>query len=165
MKRDAKNEVLHDSMIKAYKAGFAAGSQGLGEDTAFVAPSDYWIFDARSDKTPPTRAPSKQSPKKPAESNELAVKDYDPAFCKARRWNKGDNGDLPADSPGHGMQCWYLAATEGFCEKCAERHADESKTDWGIFCKSLNESPGEKDGKPHPWSSLAKEKKEKKEKD
>ena len=119
-----------------------------------------------SKKNSPGRAPKKATPKKPDETAELAQKEFNPEFCKARKWNKGDAGELSPDEAGHGMQCWFLAVDGGFCEKCAERFGDDTKENWGLFCEPLRESQGQKaNGKPHPWKALKNEEKEKSKKE
>ena len=172
-----KNQVLHDSMRAAFEAGWRKGAEdgeapGGMELDKILEGVDLWAFDARGSgekktakKSSGGRAPKKGTPPKPDETNEQAKKEYDPQFCKARRWNKGDEGDLPIDAPGHGMQCWCPAEedTDGFCQKCSVRMADDSKENWGVFSESLTDSPGHKaNGKPHPWAAMKKLKKEKK---
>ena len=165
-KTEEKNEVLYESIKKAYEAGFAAAKEAAGAFADFEEAEDYWAFDHRkeleksSKKNSPGRPAKKSSPKKPEETNDLACKEFNPEFCKARKWNKGDDGDLSPDEPGHGMQCWFAAVDGGFCEKCAEKHGDETKENWGLFCEPLRKSPGQKaNGKPHPWKALKKEEK------
>lgn len=168
-----KNQVLHDSMRAAFEAGWRKGITD-GEDVELercLEEVDLWAFDARGSAEKKTakkssggRAPKKGTPPKPDETNEQAKKEYDPQFCKARRWNAGDEGDLPIDAPGHGMQCWYPVEedTDGFCRKCSEKMADDSKENWGVFSEPLSDSPGHKaNGKPHPWAAMKKLKKEK----
>ena len=98
-KTEEKNEVLYESMRKAYEAGFAAAKEAAGAFCDFKEADDYWVFDHRkeleksSKKNSPGRAPKKASPKKPDETLELAAQEFNPEFCKARKWNKGDTGE------------------------------------------------------------------------
>ena len=155
-------------MRAAFEAGWRKGAgDGEGMELDKILEGvDLWTFDARGSAEKKTakkssggRAPKKGTPPKPDETNEQAKKEYDPQFCKARRWNSGDEGDLPIDAPGHGMQCWCPVEedTDGFCQKCSVRMADDSKENWGVFSESLTDSPGHKaNGKPHPWAAMKK---------
>lgn len=171
-----KNQFLHDSMRAAFEAGWRKGAEdgeapGGMEVDKILEGVDLWAFDARGSgekktakKSSGGRAPKKGTPPKPEMTNEQAKKEYDPQFCKARKWNTGDKGDLPIDAPGHGMQCWCPAEedTNGFCEKCSVRMADDSKDNWGVFSEPLSDSPGHKaNGTLHPWAAMKKLKKDK----
>ena len=173
-KTEKKNEIYLEAVKAAFAAGHAAGFAILGDESttddvaAAMKEVDWWAFDKRDveegkkKKTPAKRGEKKPSPKKPEMNNDLAVAPYNPEWCKARAWNKKDDGTIGADQPGHGMQCWRPPTHDGYCEKCAERMSDPELDNWGDFDKPLTESPGSKvDGGSHPWAAM-KEKKPKK---
>jgi len=163
------NEILLESMKKAYAAGFAAASGASPGDLTFKDADDYWVFDHRDEldsekKKSGGRGEKKVTPKKPEETPELSSAAFNPECCKARRWNKSDPGTLSPDEPGHGMQCWCPPEDDGFCKKCSVRLGEDGKENWGIFTEPLKDSSGQKsNGKPHPWPALKKMKSEEEE--
>jgi len=165
-------------MKRAWEAGYKAGTPEEADGDALLADIerkmgevDWWGFDLREEKpekkakktSSAKKGEKKASPKKPEMTNELAdFKNYNPTCCKARQWNKKDEGDFGEEEPGHGMQCWRPISHDGYCEKCAERMSDPEQDNWGDFDKPLKESPGHKaNGGSHPWKALKKTKEEK----
>ena len=174
---DKKNEVFLGALKKAWEAGYYARNPEAGGDDVLVdldtklSEVDWWSFDEREEKpgnklkktSSVKKGEKKVSPKKPEMTNELSdFSNYKPECCKARMWNKKDDGDVSDEQPGHGMQCWRPIAHDGYCEKCAERMSDPEQDNWGDFDKPLKESPGHKaNGGTHPWKALKKTKEEK----
>ena len=109
---EEKNEIFLNALRKAWEAGFCQGVlvPNFGEDSDIldavkekIEEIDFWAFDHREEKpvkkvkknSPAKKGEKKVSPKKPEMTNELAdFKNYNPACCKARQWNKKDEGDF-----------------------------------------------------------------------
>ena len=168
----SSNEILLTSMENAYRAAISDFAVHLAEHKIKLPDDiehqmtglhrdDLWKFDHRDEldamKKSGGRGEKKVTPKKPEETADLATAEFNPSFCKARRWNKADAGTLSPDEPGHGMQCWCDAEDDGFCKKCSDRLEDDDAQDWGVYNEPLKDSPGQKkDGKPHPWPAMKK---------
>ena len=175
---DEKNEIFLGAIREAWKTGFTAGyghnvpdydeSEILEAMENKIMELDLWAFDRRDEtpakkvkkNSPAKKGEKKVSPKKPEMTNDLAdFKNYNPTCCKARQWNKKDEGDFGEEQPGHGMQCWRGISHDGYCDKCAERMSDPDQDNWGDFDKPLKESPGHKaNGGSHPWKAMKKSK-------
>jgi len=172
-------EVLGDSMMNAYEAGFAKALQVLSEDldqdyakTLEDVQKKCWEewgksgimdYDPRETKELVKtssrgrgRPAGSKSPPKPEEGEHLCRLAYNPEKCRARFWNKG-----------YGGQCWRDPLDgDDLCKGCAGRRDDDDKDFWGYYDEPLgSDAEHTKSGKPHAWKVLQEERAAKKESD
>jgi len=172
-------EVLGDSMMNAYEAGFAKALEVLSGDldqdytkTLEDVQKKCWeewgqfgIMDydpretkdlAKTSSRGRGRPAGSKSPPKPEEGEHLAALPYNPEKCRARFWNGG-----------HGGQCWRNPLNgDDLCKGCAGRRDDDDKDFWGYFDEPLgSDSEHKKSGGSHPWKVLQEERAAKKDSD
>lgn len=172
-------EVLGDSMMNAYEAGFAKALEVLSADldqdyskTLEDVKKKCWEewgkfgildYDPRETKELVKtssrgrgRPVGSKSPPKPEEGEHLAELPCNPEKCRARFWNKG-----------YGGQCWRDPMNgDDLCKGCAARRDNDDKDFWGYFDEPLgSDSEHKKSGGSHPWKVLQKERAAKKESD
>ena len=172
-------EVLGDSMMNAYEAGFAKALEVLSADldqdyskTLEDVKKKCWEewgkfgimdYDPRETKELVKtssrgrgRPVGSKSPPKPEEGEHLAGLPHDPEKCRARFWNKGFGG-----------QCWRdPMGGDDLCKGCAGRRDNDDKDFWGYFDEPLgSDAEHTKSGKPHAWKLLQEERAAKRDSD
>ena len=172
-------EVLGDSMMNAYEAGFAKALEVLSADldqdyskTLEDVKKKCWEewgksgimdYDPRETKELVKtssrgrgRPAGSKSPPKPEEGEHLCRLAYNPEKCRARFWNKG-----------YGGQCWRDPLDgDDLCKGCAGRRDNKDKDFWGYFDEPLgSDAEHKKSGGSHPWKILQEERAAKKESD
>ncbi len=99
-----------------------------------------------------SRAVKKQSPKKPAQNQELSKLPLDPERCRARWWNLG-----------FGAQCWRLLGDNSkLCRDCQKRHQSDADW-WGQYDTPFGQNERKRQvNQSHPWKATKQSPKQKK---